>query len=293
MPTSFGEQFLLIPLIHADPFLLLSAFFTDEKKINPVLVGQPIYLKPAQSRRNDDPAYDRQRHVMDYDEETLVSELPFYAEYVYDKRGNKFPLAGSRADDQEEECSVFTDLRGQTTLVPPTIPPDPYESDDDYDDDYEPTGMYSAPSDPPIYNVYYQAFSPHYGNIQTNNSFFHFFQDFPGSVQKLVENLSRMSVAEAIILVGGHQLYQEFCHKLRGQFGHMDVQQAGIAALFAGENFTNTKKFDSLSRRLGIGLPHETLKATIAGTPCHFGLRNEAYCTIQVEHLPEMLRGGQ
>lgn len=254
-----------------------------------------MFLKPIQPDDDDDDEYDREAQLLDYAEGTPISALPFDQEYVYSKKGTKYRV-WVRPQQAEEECSVFADLSHQTKLVSTPISQEQFDNAD-YDDDmdYEDTLGRQPSTSKTKYHIYPQAFSPRYGNIQTFEEPFTFFADFTQKIREWLQKLTDEHIPEDVILFVSAQLYNELAHKLRGQFGRMEVQTAGIAAAFAGEQFRETsasRKFRALQRRLDAALPHKLLQSAINNTAHHFGLRNEAYCIVEVEKLPIALRTG-
>lgn len=194
-----------------------------------------------------------------------------------------------------DECAILVDLKHHHHLISSANQPVVYDSD--YDDlDYEDDSTFRGPSDPTKYHIYPQAFSPRYGNIQINDGGFSFFADFPNIIQRMVQTNSGLVIEDMIVTITCAQLYGEAAHKIRGQSGKMSVQRAGVAAALAGETCAKThaaSKHSHLVSNLKTRLPHEHMQLTVSNTDRNFGLRNEAYCVVDLDLLPDDYRNGR
>lgn len=246
-----------------------------------------MFTEPPPEEDEED---DRRESLLDAHPDALVTDLGLPDPPLYVYLGDvKVPL-GVRARSQEEECGIMINLKErQRDLMPDSVPDDGSDDSDDQDDEPSPARTSRD------YHVYHQAFSPQYGNIQTKGKPFSFFSEFPQVVQEMVQGETDEAIGEDVISVTMQHLYGEFSHKLRGQDGQMSVARAGVSAALAGEHFrgsTAPGKYRSLLKRQNKHLPHEHAVNTILGTSNNFGMRNEAYCIVHVEHLPAELRDG-
>lgn len=206
---------------------------------------------------------------------------------VYLSNDTELPLE-VRDDPAEQECGVLVNLDDKAVLA---------GNDDDDDDEGDDSDSSAGGNRFPTRNccTYPLAFTGKYGNVQAKGLLFNFFEDFPDVIQEAVEEEAGKR-CDPIITPCAHQLYNEFSHKIRSLSGLMDVGCGTVTAALAGEHFKDAasrSKTNTLTGNLRTKLPFDHFTAKAASARRNFGIRNEAYCMIDVTALPRDCRSGK